>query len=221
MRAEQAELDARLAEARVLTLKSQEQLTRYRSNWPLEQKQAQVLNQERGQARTGTSAACNWLGARPSLLSVQQQGKWLQEQITTQTDRGLVMTLGDMLFDSGEAELKAPANRTVLRRTVPPLNPKRIVRIEGYTGQYRPTKQYKLQLVADRAQAVAEHVGGLRGRRQAMQVEGFTVTTIRWKPMLQKRGRAQNRPVEIVFPTIRASSVTRVSITWIKRSNDE
>lgn len=35
------------------------------------------------------------------LLSVQQQGKWLEEQIislaTTQTDRGLVMTLGDVL----------------------------------------------------------------------------------------------------------------------------
>ena len=43
------------------------------------------------------------------------------------------MTLGDMLFDTGEAELKNSANRTVLKIVqFLQLNPKRVVRIEGY-----------------------------------------------------------------------------------------
>jgi hypothetical protein len=77
-----------------------------------------VLNEERAASSNWSVSACNW-PCVSKLLSVQQQGKWLEEQIaalaTTQTDRGLVMTLGDVLFDTGEAELKNSANRTVLK----------------------------------------------------------------------------------------------------------
>jgi outer membrane protein OmpA-like peptidoglycan-associated protein len=79
----------------------------------------QVLNEERA-AKLELERQRLQLALRESkLLSVQQQGKWLEEQIvataTTQTDRGLVMTLGDVLFDTGEAELKNSANRVVLK----------------------------------------------------------------------------------------------------------
>ncbi|MEG0246274.1 MAG: DUF4398 domain-containing protein, partial [Pseudomonas sp.] len=72
------------------------------------------------------------------LASVQQQGKWVESQIAAlaseQTDRGLVMTLGDVLFDTGRADLKNSASRTVLKLVqFLQLNPRRIVRIEGYT----------------------------------------------------------------------------------------
>ena len=75
----------------------------------------QVLNEERA-AKLELERQRLQLALREAkLLSVQQQGQWLEEQIvslaTTQTDRGLVMTLGDVLFDTGEADLKNSANR--------------------------------------------------------------------------------------------------------------
>ncbi|HEY6610956.1 MAG TPA: OmpA family protein, partial [Pseudomonas sp.] len=94
------------------------------------------------------------------LLSVQQQSRWLEEQMlslaTTPTERGLVMTLGDVLFDADRAELKSSANRTVLRlHQFLRLNPQRIVRIEGYTDN-RGQAAENLLLSRARAQAVAD-----------------------------------------------------------------
>jgi outer membrane protein OmpA-like peptidoglycan-associated protein len=100
----------------------------------------QVLNEERA-AKLELERQRLQLALRESkLLSVQQQGKWLEEQIalaTTQTDRGLVMTLGDVLFDTGEAELKNSANRVVLKIVqFLQLNPKRVVH-RGLHRQHR------------------------------------------------------------------------------------
>ena len=72
------------------------------------------------------------------LLSAQQQGQWMEEQLVSlaasETDRGLVITLGDMLFDSGSIELKASASRTILHlMQFLQINPQRRIRIEGYT----------------------------------------------------------------------------------------
>ena len=136
------------------------------------------------------------------LLSVQQQGKWLEEQIislaTTQTDRGLVMTLGDVLFDTGEAELKNSANRTVLKVVqFLQLNPKRVVRIEGYTDN-TGERQSNLQLSKDRAQAVADVLVDLGIDEKRIQVEGYG-DDYPVEANASERGRAQNRRVEIVF----------------------
>jgi hypothetical protein len=108
---------------------------------------------------------------------VQQQGKWLEEQIvaltTTQTDRGLVMTLGDVLFDTGEAELKNSANRVVLKIVqFLQLNPKRVVRIEGYTDS-TGGKQENLKLSRDRAQSVADVLIDLGIDDKRIKVEGY------------------------------------------------
>lgn len=136
------------------------------------------------------------------LASAQRQGKWLEDQIvalaTTQTDRGLVLTLGDMLFDTGAAELKSSANRTVLKVVqFLQLNPARIVRIEGYTDS-TGDQQENLQLSKDRAQAVADVLTDLGIDEKRIQVEGygdeFPVAT-----NASDRGRAMNRRVEMVF----------------------
>ena len=136
------------------------------------------------------------------LLSVQQQGKWLEEQIislaTTQTDRGLVMTLGDVLFDTGEAELKSSANRTVLKIVqFLQLNPKRVVRIEGYTDS-TGGKQENRKLSRDRAQAVADMLMDLGIDDKRIHVEGHG-DEYPVEANASERGRAQNRRVEIVF----------------------
>ncbi|MBT8768347.1 OmpA family protein [Metapseudomonas boanensis] len=136
------------------------------------------------------------------LLSVQQQGKWLEEQMislaATETDRGLVMTLGDVLFDTGRSDLKASANRTVLKLVqFLQINPKRIVRVEGYTDN-SGKKQDNLRLSQERAQSVADALIDLGIDPKRIQVEGYGEA----HPVAENasnRGRAQNRRVEIVF----------------------
>ncbi|CAG8870933.1 Peptidoglycan-associated lipoprotein [Pseudomonas fluorescens] len=136
------------------------------------------------------------------LADVQQQGKWVEAQIvslTTQdSDRGLVMTLGDVLFDTGRAELKHSASRTVLKLVqFLQLNPRRIVRIEGYTDS-TGTPEDNLKLSRDRAQAVADMLVDLGVDEKRIQVEGYG-DQYPVEANASERGRAQNRRVEIVF----------------------
>jgi outer membrane protein OmpA-like peptidoglycan-associated protein len=135
------------------------------------------------------------------LVSVQQQGKWLEEQINlaaTETNRGLVLTLGDVLFDPADSELKPSANRTLLKLVqFLQLNPRRVVRVEGYTDN-RGSNEENLSLSKERAQAVADMMIDLGIEEKRIQVVGygadFPVTE-----NASSRGRAQNRRVEIVF----------------------
>ncbi|MDA7087846.1 OmpA family protein [Pseudomonas sp. SA3-5] len=136
------------------------------------------------------------------LLSVQEQSNWLEEQILSltagETERGLVMTLGDVLFDAGQAELKASANRTVLKLVqFLQLNPRRVVRIEGYSDS-RGDKLENLKLSRARAQTVADVLVDLGVDTARIEVQGHGESF----PVAENasaRGRAQNRRVEIVF----------------------
>lgn len=136
------------------------------------------------------------------LLGVQQQSRWLEEQIlsltTTETERGLVMSLGDVLFDADSAELKAAANRTVLKLfQFLQLNPQRSVRIEGYTDN-RGAAEENLRLSRARAQAVADLLVELGISPARIEVQGYG-GAFPVAANASSRGRAQNRRVEIVF----------------------
>lgn len=160
------------------------------------------LNQERA-ARLDLERERLQLALREAkLISVQQQGQWLEEQMVslaaTETDRGLVMTLGDVLFDAGRAELKTSANRTVLKLVqFLQINPRRVVRIEGYTDGRGDAKE-NLELSRARAQTVADVLIDLGIDAKRITVEGhgeaFPVAD-----NASSRGRAKNRRVEIVF----------------------
>ncbi|MGA8137136.1 MULTISPECIES: OmpA family protein [Pseudomonas] len=161
-----------------------------------------ALNQERA-AKLELERQRLQLALRESkLLSVQQQGKWVEEQIASltsnQKDRGLVMTLGDVLFDTGEAELKNSANRTVLKLVqFLQLNPRRVVRIEGYTDSTGDADG-NLKLSRERAQSVADMLVDLGIDEKRIQVEGYG-DQYPVDVNATERGRAQNRRVEIVF----------------------
>ncbi|MCX5510326.1 OmpA family protein [Pseudomonas sp. BJa3] len=136
------------------------------------------------------------------LASVQQQGKFVEAQIVAlaseQTDRGLVMTLGDVLFDTGQADLKNSASRTVLKLVqFLQLNPRRVVRIEGYTDSTGAAEE-NLKLSRDRAQSVADMLVDLGVDETRIQVEGYG-DQYPVEANASERGRAQNRRVEIVF----------------------
>ncbi|OAK64259.1 hypothetical protein A3K88_10290 [Pseudomonas putida] len=161
-----------------------------------------ALNQER-QAKLDLERQRLQLALREAkLASVQQQGKWVEAQIAAlaseQADRGLVMTLGDVLFDTGSANLKNTASRTVLKLVqFLQLNPHRVVRIEGYTDS-TGTPEENLKLSHDRAQSVADMLVDLGVDDKRLQVEGYG-DQYPIEANASERGRAQNRRVEIVF----------------------
>lgn len=144
----------------------------------------------------------NAIHREAKLLSVQQQGAWLEEQMvslaTMETERGLVMTLGDMLFAPGRSELNRSANRTVLKLVqFLQLNPRRRVRIEGYTDNLGSAEE-NLELSRLRAQAVADVLIDLGVDPKRVEVVGHGESF----PLAENassRGRTQNRRVEIVI----------------------
>lgn len=170
------------------------EIAREHSNLVLNQERLAKLELERQRLQLALREA--------KLLSVQEQGQRLSEEIaslsTEETERGLVLTLGDVLFDFNRAELKPAANRTALKLVqFLQLNPRRVIRIEGYTDSVGD-RQANLDLSRERAQAVADVLADLGVDPARMQVvgygEAFPVTD-----NASNRGRAQNRRVEIVF----------------------
>lgn len=136
------------------------------------------------------------------LLTLQQRKDWAAEQLVSldsnETDRGLVMTLGDVLFSGGSANLTPAANRTVLKLVqFLQLNPRRVIRIEGYSDS-NGEEADNLELSRQRAQSVADVLIDLGVDSQRMVVDGYGENY----PIADNastRGRAQNRRVEIVF----------------------
>lgn len=170
------------------------EIAREHSNLMLSQERLAKMDMERQRMQLALREA--------KLASAQQQGRWLEDQIlslaTTQTDRGLVMTLGDVLFDAGHAELKSSASRTILKVVqFLQINPRRVVRIEGYTDS-TGDREDNLTLSKDRAQAVADVLMDLGVDDKRIQVEGYG-QQFPVDANASERGRAQNRRVEIVF----------------------
>jgi outer membrane protein OmpA-like peptidoglycan-associated protein len=133
--------------------------------------------------------------ARTETADVQRQ---LAELQAKQTDRGMVLTLGDVLFDTAQATLK-PGATSVLERVASFMqkNEGTKVLIEGHTDS-RGSDEYNEQLSQRRAQAVADALafrGIDRGRVQAVgRGEALPVASND-----DAGGRQQNRRVEIVF----------------------
>ncbi|WP_295470366.1 OmpA family protein [uncultured Pseudomonas sp.] len=169
------------------------EIAREHSNLTLSQEQMATMDLERQRLQLALREA--------KLAVVQQQGKWVEDQIqlaTTQSDRGLVMTLGDVLFDQGDAQLKGSANRTMLKIVqYLQLNPRRVVRVEGYTDN-TGDRQSNLKLSQDRAQAVADLLADLGVDEKRIQVRGYG-ERFPVDVNATERGRARNRRVEIVF----------------------
>jgi len=135
-------------------------------------------------------------------MTAEQQGRWLEDQMmslaASETDRGMVMTLGDLLFHAGSADLNSSANRTLLKLVhFLQLNPQRKVRIEGYSDS-RGDPQANLALSQARAQTVADLLVNLGIATERIEVRGYGERF----PLAENasaRGRAQNRRVEILF----------------------
>ncbi|WP_111498343.1 MULTISPECIES: OmpA family protein [Marinobacter] len=115
-----------------------------------------------------------------------------------QTERGMVLTLGDVLFDVNKADLKPAGERTVQRLAdFMAEYPERRVRVEGYTDS-TGAASYNQQLSERRAESV----------RNSLMLEGIDSGRVEVighgedYPVASNdtsSGRQQNRRVEIVI----------------------
>lgn len=117
-----------------------------------------------------------------------------------QTERGLVLTLGDVLFDYNRASLKSGAQQN-LYRLVRFLkeHPEQNVLIEGHTDS-KGSESYNRELAEDRAQAVRDLLIGNGIGAERITASGYGESY----PLATNdtvAGRQQNRRVEIVLPS--------------------
>jgi outer membrane protein OmpA-like peptidoglycan-associated protein len=124
------------------------------------------------------------------------------------TERGMVVTLGDVLFATGRDELQPAARRTAQQlATVMRQYPERRVLIEGFTDSVG-SEQTNLELSRRRAEAFREALlmEGVSPQRIELQAhgEGFPVAD-NGTPA----GRQENRRVEVLFSDGQGRFATR------------
>lgn len=133
--------------------------------------------------------------AQARVAKLQQEMQQLQAQ---QTERGMVLTLGDVLFDTGRAELKPGAFATLDRlATFLRDNPERRLDIEGHTDSVG-SDSLNLALSQQRAESVRAALvqRGVDGARIATKGLGKAVPVA---SNATAEGRQRNRRVEIVI----------------------
>jgi outer membrane protein OmpA-like peptidoglycan-associated protein len=167
-----------------------------RDDASLARSDAQQAHRDADQARDDASVA------KAATANAEEQSAELLRQLDTlqakMTDRGLVVTLGDVLFASGRAELRSSTN-SHLDKLVAFLGkyPERSVTIEGHTDSVG-SSQYNQDLSLRRANAVGAYLtsqgvvpGRIRtlGKGEAEPVAGNDSAD----------GRQQNRRVEVII----------------------
>ena len=164
---------------------------------------AQQRDEARLTARTEEAVAARdeAMTARAATTVAQQESIDLQREIDAlrarPTDKGLVLTLGDVLFTTGRADLKQGALADV-DRLVAFLNkyPDRTVTIEGHTDSVGSAASNET-LSHNRADAVQSYLmqRGIDASRIQTRGMGETVTVA---SNATPGGRQQNRRVEII-----------------------
>ncbi len=138
------------------------------------------------------------------LLALQQAGRaeTLERELSDlqarKTDRGMVVTLGDVLFDTGKATLQPGAQRSVSQLVqVLTRHPERRVLIEGFTDSVG-SDEMNLQLSQRRAEAFQRELmnGSIASDRIEVRAWGEA------NPVADNSsaaGRQRNRRVEVLF----------------------
>jgi outer membrane protein OmpA-like peptidoglycan-associated protein len=189
-----AQRHAEAGEARVQAMHSRQYLAHAqdeRNRILLAARSREAQNAE-GQVQNAQNQAD---AAKAQLAQTQQQLADLQAK---QTDRGVVVTLGDVLFDTGQASLKPGADLALDRlATYMTAHPQTKIVVEGHTDSIG-SDEYNDALSQRRADAVA-HALIARGVspddvRAIGRGKSYPVATND-----SSAGRQQNRRVEIVF----------------------
>lgn len=192
--ADNAVLSAQIANEKILTAQANEEIAKGTT-----QRQAVLLQaRERETQRSADQASDARRQADASTLRADSLEAQLADLKLQKTERGLVMTLGDVLFDTGQATLKSSANAT-LDRLATALREKsgRKVAIEGHTDNVGSDASNQ-GLSERRAQAVQTALtqrGVERSQITALgKGENFPIATND-----SVDGRQSNRRVELIF----------------------
>ena len=201
---------ARIAEARAREQIAQGEAERNRVLLEARTREAERATQEaraaqteaQMQAQQASSAREEALAARTEAESARATAETMAQQLAElqaeQTKRGMVMTLSDVLFDTGGATLK-PGADLALNRLADFLkqNPDTQIIVEGHTDSVG-SDSYNEDLSRRRGQAVLDALASrgsaanrvqVVGRGEAYPVAGNDTPA----------GRQQNRRVEIIF----------------------
>jgi outer membrane protein OmpA-like peptidoglycan-associated protein len=208
LEADQARMDAERARLLVATTTEDAQRAEQEKQQAL-QKQAESARaaklsaEEASQARRlAESRASEAEYARLEAELASKQVDSLQRQLENlqlrQTESGVVVTLGDVLFASGQAQLVEGA-RSSLEEVVDLLQtePDKKIRVEGHTDSLGDAET-NLKLSAQRAEAVLEalvSMGVAKDRVTAMGMgEDFPIASND-----DEEGRARNRRVDVIL----------------------
>jgi outer membrane protein OmpA-like peptidoglycan-associated protein len=168
-------------------------------------------NQAIAQARSAQAQAEQ---ARSDAEAAKAESQRLASELdhlkASQTSRGIVLTLDDVLFDTGKAQLKPGAQRSIDQiAAFLTENPERRIQIEGFTDS-QGTDEYNLELSQSRADAVAMAIiqRGIDAQRvRALGYgEGYPVAS-----NSSAGSRQLNRRVEIIVSNGNAEIPGRVA----------
>jgi outer membrane protein OmpA-like peptidoglycan-associated protein len=142
--------------ARIAGQRAQEQVAMARIKAGDTERQQILLAARESEARQARSDAQDaQLQVAQAQAESQRLAKQLEDMQASQTSRGIVLTLGDVLFDTGSADLKPGAARPIGQvAQFLSEHPERKVQIEGFTDS-QGADQYNLELSQKRADAVA------------------------------------------------------------------
>jgi outer membrane protein OmpA-like peptidoglycan-associated protein len=192
--AEQPQADQELGAYKVYLADRKVEIARAQAETSLAEDQRAALSAHREGAR---------LVARTQEAdAAHEQAAELQRQIDAlqakPTDRGLIVTLGDVLFDTGRAGLKAGATSN-LNKLVAFLNqyPDRTVVIEGYTDSVG-SEDYNQGLSERRADSVKAYLAGQGIGSTRLSASGKGESD----PVASNdsaAGRQENRRVEVII----------------------
>jgi outer membrane protein OmpA-like peptidoglycan-associated protein len=195
------EAEAELARHRVDVADRKVEIARARAETRYAEDQRVRLAEERDAARLkartreADRARTEADKARAEAADMQRQ---IEELEAEATDRGLVLTLGDVLFATGSARLQGGADRN-LGKLAAFLNkhPERRVLIEGHTDSVG-SAAYNRELSRQRAESVRSYLVGQDIAARRLTVAGMGMD----RPVASNEtamGRQQNRRVEIII----------------------
>jgi outer membrane protein OmpA-like peptidoglycan-associated protein len=153
-------------------------------------------------AQDAAAARSNAAMSAQDAAAAQQRAQELEAALTDlqakKTDRGLVITLGDVLFATGKADLKSGSRRS-LEKLSAFLHqyPQRTVQIEGFTDSVG-SDDYNQGLSERRAAAVRDALTGMGISSDRIQARGLGKSS----PVADNEtatGRQQNRRVEVII----------------------
>jgi outer membrane protein OmpA-like peptidoglycan-associated protein len=176
--------------------KAQTEAEQARAAAAVEAAQAAQAKLEAEQARLAAQAETE--KAAKAKADADQLMKELSELKAQQTERGIVLTIGDVLFATGKANLSPAANKSVAKLAeFLKKYPTRNVLIEGHTDSVG-SDDFNLALSQQRANSV-------KARLVADAVDPARITTVGYGkkyPVASndtKAGKAQNRRVDLII----------------------